>query len=152
MAQAECKRCRGTGWANAARDSGTENLPAMLRPIGVYRCETCNGTGKLGISDDHLAEIENAVKRQKATVPENLDTSVESASVEQLVGRVEAAKQMAAKLWNMSECREPATTVTLSAVASLLYELAEEHEKLIRTLEVIKNAPGGGSGGLGEIR
>lgn len=41
----ECARCRGTGWANAARDSGMEDMPMMLRPLGIYRCSTCGGTG-----------------------------------------------------------------------------------------------------------
>ena len=44
---AKCDRCNGTGWASAARDSGMEDMPVMLRPLGVYRCHNCNGGGDL---------------------------------------------------------------------------------------------------------
>ena len=41
-----CQRCKGSGWANAARDAGMEDMPAMLKPIGVYQCPDCGGNGK----------------------------------------------------------------------------------------------------------
>jgi hypothetical protein len=65
--QTECTRCRGTGYANAARDSGMEDAPRMMRPFGVYPCSTCDGTGKVGMSEEaesKLREIvEDALKR-----------------------------------------------------------------------------------------
>lgn len=68
MAQWECDRCRGSGWASAARDSGTENMPPMLQQIGVYPCSTCNGTGKLGFTDEQEEEIRNVVERMSSNV------------------------------------------------------------------------------------
>lgn len=58
MAQRACHRCRGTGWANAARDSGMEDAPLLHRPLGVYQCGTCGGTGKLGVPDFTPEELE----------------------------------------------------------------------------------------------
>ncbi len=55
-----CPRCNGTGYANAARDSGMEDVPMMLRPIGVYQCPSCNGSGKVGIP---LEVIERIIKK-----------------------------------------------------------------------------------------
>ncbi len=44
----KCERCNGTGWASAAKDAGMSNVPDYLKPIGVYRCYGCDGTGKIG--------------------------------------------------------------------------------------------------------
>ena len=67
MAQTECRRCNGTGWANAARDSGMEDAPIMQRPLGVYRCDTCGGTGKIGMTEEDeallVAAAEKALKK-----------------------------------------------------------------------------------------
>lgn len=46
-----CTRCNGSGYANAARDSGRENAPLLIRPIGVYHCTTCGGSGKIGFDE-----------------------------------------------------------------------------------------------------
>ncbi len=58
---AECSRCNGTGWANAARDSGMEGMPVMLQPLGVYRCTSCGGTGDTNplahLSDEQRAGL-----------------------------------------------------------------------------------------------
>lgn len=63
---AKCDRCDGTGWANAARDSGMEDMPMMLRPLGVYRCANCGGTGDTDpfahLTDEQRAELEEAIK------------------------------------------------------------------------------------------
>lgn len=62
----ECSRCNGTGYANAARDSGMEDAPVMDRPIGVYRCPSCGGTGKFGFSTieaEVTAEAQEPVAR-----------------------------------------------------------------------------------------
>ena len=55
--------------------------------------------------------------------------------VDRAVRRVESAKRMAAKLKNMSECRERVTTGSLATVAEFLDEFAVEYEKLISALE-----------------
>lgn len=57
MAQWRCDRCCGTGWANAAMDSGTENMPPMLQQIGVYSCPKCGGSGSLGLTDEDMELI-----------------------------------------------------------------------------------------------
>lgn len=63
----ECTRCRGTGWANAARDSGMEDVPLMLRPLGVYRCTNCGGTGDTDLfarlTSAQREELEEAIRR-----------------------------------------------------------------------------------------
>ena len=68
MAQTECKRCNGSGYANAARDSGMEDAPTRLQPLGVYRCDTCGGAGKLGMTEEDeallVAAAEKALKKQ----------------------------------------------------------------------------------------
>ena len=63
MAETRCERCKGTGWANAARDSGAEDLPMLLRPIGVYQCPTCGGSGIVGFSDEAEALLRNAIAK-----------------------------------------------------------------------------------------
>lgn len=71
MAQRECTRCRGTGWANAARDSGMEDAPRMFRPFGVYQCTTCGGSGKLGLSDEALKAFAKALRDELDTKSSN---------------------------------------------------------------------------------
>ena len=64
---AKCDRCNGTGWANAARDSGMEDMPMMLRPFGVYRCANCGGAGDTDpfahLTEEQRAELEAAIKQ-----------------------------------------------------------------------------------------
>ena len=63
---AKCDRCDGTGWANAARDSGMGDMPLMLQPLGVYRCDNCGGRGDTDpfarLTDAQRAELEQAIK------------------------------------------------------------------------------------------
>ena len=63
MAQQQCERCRGTGLASAARDSGTEGAQWMHVQCGVYRCSTCNGTGKIGFTDEEEEAIAEAARK-----------------------------------------------------------------------------------------
>lgn len=63
MAETRCERCKGTGYANAARDSGTEDLPMLLQPIGVYQCPTCGGSGRVGLSDEAAELLRKAIDR-----------------------------------------------------------------------------------------
>lgn len=63
MAETKCTRCMGTGYANAARDSGREDAPTMWRPLGVYRCPSCGGSGKVGFPDDITEALRDAIKR-----------------------------------------------------------------------------------------
>lgn len=64
---AKCDRCDGTGWANAARDSGMEDMPMMLRPLGVYYCDNCGGRGDTDpfahLTTDQRAELVGSIKR-----------------------------------------------------------------------------------------
>lgn len=62
-----CDRCRGTGWASVARDSGMENIPFTTQPIGVYRCPSCNGTGKIGFSDN-IIELALALSKRRMRI------------------------------------------------------------------------------------
>ena len=52
--------------------------------------------------------------------------------VQRLVGLDETAKQMASKVYMMSECRERVTTRSLSTVADFLMQAADELERLGR--------------------
>ncbi len=63
MDETRCERCKGTGWANAARDGGTEDLPMLMQPVGVYQCPACVGRGKVGLSDEASALLLDAVER-----------------------------------------------------------------------------------------
>jgi DnaJ-class molecular chaperone len=67
--QYECVRCRGSGYANAARDSGMEDAPRMMKPFGVYPCSTCNGTGKVGMSEEAEALLRKIVEEALAKCP-----------------------------------------------------------------------------------
>lgn len=82
---AKCDRCNGTGWANAARDSGMGDMPAMMRPLGVYRCDNCGGTGDSDpfahLTEEQRAELEAAIKQAwekvgaRRTAPHNVELS-----------------------------------------------------------------------------
>lgn len=63
MSQEDCVKCKGTGYASAARDAGLEDAPLMLRPIGVYQCPLCRGTGKTGMSDEQSKKIRELVQQ-----------------------------------------------------------------------------------------
>lgn len=45
---AECLACGGTGYDSAARRAGMlgGNFPSHMVPLGVWSCDSCNGTGK----------------------------------------------------------------------------------------------------------
>lgn len=58
MAQTECTQCNGTGWDSAARQMNMLDAPTMLRPLGVFPCNACGGTGKFGLTP----ELEEAIK------------------------------------------------------------------------------------------
>jgi hypothetical protein len=61
----KCARCNGTGYASAFRDSGLpDDTPMMHRPIGVYQCPSCGGSGKRGgeLSEEFKKVISDAVK------------------------------------------------------------------------------------------
>lgn len=60
-----CERCRGTGYASAAHDSGKEHLPPLLQPLGVYKCTTCDGTGQLLDIEELLAQASLFAKRRE---------------------------------------------------------------------------------------
>lgn len=66
MAQWRCNRCCGTGWASAARDSGTENAHWSQVQFGVYKCQKCGGSGKLGLTDYEEESISKAVERMNS--------------------------------------------------------------------------------------
>lgn len=66
MAETRCERCKGTGYANAARDSGMEDLPMLLQPIGVFQCPNCCGSGRVGISDEAAELMRKAVEHWHA--------------------------------------------------------------------------------------
>ena len=66
MAETRCERCKGTGYANVARDSGMEDLPMLLQPIGVFRCPNCCGSGRVGISDEAMELLRNDIKQWRA--------------------------------------------------------------------------------------
>lgn len=55
--QTTCTRCNGTGYASAAKDSGTENMHLLHQQIGVYKCTTCSGSGKLGFSEEDIEAL-----------------------------------------------------------------------------------------------
>lgn len=63
MAETRCERCKGTGYANAARDSGMEDMPMLLQPMGVFRCPNCDGKGRVGISDEAMDLLRKAIDR-----------------------------------------------------------------------------------------
>lgn len=65
MAETRCERCKGTGYANAARDSGMEDMPMLLQPMGVFQCPNCGGSGKVGISDEAMKLLRTAIRRTR---------------------------------------------------------------------------------------
>ena len=40
------------------------DMPLLHRPIGVYRCPSCNGTGKVGFSEADLNSMSDVLIRQ----------------------------------------------------------------------------------------
>lgn len=63
MNQEKCFKCNGTGYASAARDTGMEDAPLMLRPIGLYLCPLCRGTGERGMSEKQSKKIREQVRQ-----------------------------------------------------------------------------------------
>lgn len=42
----KCERCNGSGYQTAAKEMGMEDYPKMQRPLGIWRCDYCGGTGE----------------------------------------------------------------------------------------------------------
>ena len=42
-----CPTCDGMGFESAAQKMGMQDMPQKMTPIGVWRCTSCNGSGKL---------------------------------------------------------------------------------------------------------
>lgn len=56
-----CPTCSGGGWQSAAKEMGMEDMPLMHRPIGVWPCTSCHGTGLL-IDGAAMEEMTKALK------------------------------------------------------------------------------------------
>jgi len=54
-----CPICKGSGWDNAARAMNMEDAPIMDRPLGVFTCRKCCGSGQVGyLRFDELSKEE----------------------------------------------------------------------------------------------
>lgn len=42
----KCPGCNGSGYKSAAKEMGMMDAPTMMRPIGVWQCMDCHGSGK----------------------------------------------------------------------------------------------------------
>jgi len=58
----DCWTCKGTGWDSAARRAGMEDAPVYFRPIGVWQCTTCGGSGKIGLTEEAARIISEALR------------------------------------------------------------------------------------------
>lgn len=67
MAQTECPKCNGRGKMGVAELQGLQDLPFMMRPIGIVYCLRCGGSGKVGFTEE-------AIERMK-TFPTSLRDS-----------------------------------------------------------------------------
>jgi len=66
-----CTRCNGGGYASAARDMGMEDMPMMLKPIGVYPCPSCNGSG-LMIDGEKMAQWVEYIEDNKELIEQGM--------------------------------------------------------------------------------
>jgi len=53
----KCKKCNGTGYQSAAKEMGMENLPFLQRPLGIWQCDYCNGTGEEYNPVEHIKNL-----------------------------------------------------------------------------------------------
>jgi hypothetical protein len=67
----DCDRCKGTGYASAARDMCMEDMPMMLRPIGVYSCPSCSGSG-LMFDGEKMAKLTEYLEDNKELIEESM--------------------------------------------------------------------------------
>lgn len=56
-----CPTCAGGGYESAAKKMGMEDMPMMHKPIGLWPCTGCNGTGLL-IDGAAMEEVLEALK------------------------------------------------------------------------------------------
>jgi DnaJ-class molecular chaperone len=66
-----CTSCNGSGYASAARDMGMEDMPMMLKPIGVYLCPSCNGSG-LMIDGEKMSKWVEYLEDNKELIEESM--------------------------------------------------------------------------------
>lgn len=57
-----CYTCKGSGWDSAARRAGMEDAPVYFRPLGVWQCTTCGGTGKIGLTEQMAHALSEAIR------------------------------------------------------------------------------------------
>lgn len=66
-----CDRCNGSGYASAAKDMCMEDMPMMLKPIGVYPCPSCNNTG-LSFDGQKMAELTEYLEENKELIEQSM--------------------------------------------------------------------------------
>ena len=56
-----CPECDGTGYSGP----GTKNqdLPLMMRPMGIYVCPTCKGHKTIGLTDEEKTKLMNDLQK-----------------------------------------------------------------------------------------
>lgn len=80
----KCDRCNGSGYANAARDSGMESAPSIMQPMGVYTCPICDGEGSYGFDEEDIKEM--AKKLDEVLSPEQKQALAELSKRGQIIG------------------------------------------------------------------
>jgi len=43
----KCSGCKGIGYRSAAREVGMQDAPLWAKPVGVWPCSDCNGSGEV---------------------------------------------------------------------------------------------------------
>jgi len=69
-----CPTCSGGGYESAAKKMCMEDMPMMYKPIGVWPCTSCNGTGLL-IDGAVMEEVLEALKDYAEENPDFLNAS-----------------------------------------------------------------------------
>lgn len=69
-----CPTCSGGGYESAAKKMCMEDMPLMHRPIGVWPCTSCNGTGLL-IDGAAMEEMTKALEDYVKDNPDFLSES-----------------------------------------------------------------------------
>ncbi len=59
--QVKCESCNGSGYRSAAKECGMQDAPLWAKPVGVWACSDCNGTGKLADIEAWCREMWDAM-------------------------------------------------------------------------------------------
>jgi DnaJ-class molecular chaperone len=66
-----CGTCGGTGYQSAAKEMGMEDMPMMMKPIGVWPCNSCQGSGLL-IDGEKMAKMTDYLEEHAELIQESM--------------------------------------------------------------------------------